>query len=347
MRNSLFLDIENAVRCIKDGKEYNPGIVWREHCKEFTCMKNGEILVKNVGCKEICVLKESKMAQCCPICKRKISCNPREIKIEIPRPMLRNKDLLVLSLSDPKCKPIVNKTHVTFRTKLAACRTKFKKTRKGFVYTNTVKKSYSVIVRPLFKFSCLLTVKQAHSNILASFKVNRPIVHSMRMVYTDSSGKALEKSPTNKEVMEGQPVFVQIVVDEKLQPDRYLVLERCQILSINRKKAYPLLESGYGYFLILFLVLLSIDFSSVSFYRVTRCMMPFLTAFLPIYRIISRKCLILNKTCSRCQGIIKDCTKSIFILFYHALFSASGQLIWFTNWKLFGLSFPGIVQLSM
>ena len=234
------------VRCINDGKEYNAGTVWRKKCDELSCNGDGKVTVKSIKCQRLCVSKKDEISDCCPLCKRTITCNSREMILEIPRPMLRAKDLGKLTLSDHKCKPMINETHVTFRSKLESCGTKFRKARKGLVFTNTVQKSYSFIARPLFKFSCLFKVRNfdVDSKLAPRFKVKLPKPFTINMVYTDMDGKALKENPTNKQVMEGKGVYVQIRVYEKLKSHQFLVVERCSIVSLNRRKRYPLLENG-------------------------------------------------------------------------------------------------------
>ena len=234
------------VRCIDDGIEYSVGAVWRKKCADLRCNERGQVIIKKTACQQICVLKQNTNSACCPICKRKITCNSREIKLEIPRPMLQAKSLGKLTLSDHRCKPIINETHVTFRTKPESCGTKLRKARKGLIYTNTVQKSYIFIARPLFKFSCLFKVKNFDfdSNLAPSFKVDIPKPYTIEMIYTDAVGNTDVQNPSDKRVMEGKHVYVQIKVREKLKRDQFLVVERCNIMSLNRRKTYTLLESG-------------------------------------------------------------------------------------------------------
>ena len=232
------------ISCIDGGNEYIAGTVWRRKCDELSCNSDGKVIIKSIKCQKLCVSKENERSDCCPLCKRTITCNSRDMILEIPRPMLRAKDLRTLTLSDHKCKPMINETHVTFRTRLESCGTKFRKTRKGFLFTNTVQKSYSFIARQLFKFSCLFKVKQFDVDSAPRFKVKVPQPFTINMVYTDVDGNALKENPTNKQVMEGKGVFVQIRVYEKLKSHQFLVVERCDIVSLNRRKRYPLLEYG-------------------------------------------------------------------------------------------------------
>lgn len=239
-------DQNNAVSCIDEGKEYKVGAVWRKKCHDFSCNQGGKVTVKAVKCDGICVSKEDEKSKCCRVCVRKITCKSREITLEIPRPMLRDNDLRRLTLSDQNCKPVINETHVTFRTKPESCGTKLRKARRGIVYTNTVQKSYGFIARALFKFSCLFKVKyfNINSNLAAGFKVNKPQSFTFGMIYTDANGRPEKRYPTDKQVMEGKHVFVEIRVNEKLKSHQFLVVERCAIISLNRRKSLALLEYG-------------------------------------------------------------------------------------------------------
>lgn len=225
---------------------YKLGMTWRNQCNELSCKTNGTLLVRKLGCKQVCLLRRDKKLPCCPVCEKKIKCTSEEMSIVILKPKLKTNDVEKLTLSDSKCKPMINETHFTFQSRLGRCGMKFRKTKNGFVYTNTVQISYvhNIIVRPLFRFSCFYKVKDDAKRFKGSFKVNQNRPVTIGMAYTDEYGNILKDSPTNKQVIEGREVFVKISANERLSNDQYLVVERCEIMSLNRRKKYALLNYG-------------------------------------------------------------------------------------------------------
>ena len=231
------------------GHLYSPGDAWFYKCQNFTCLKNGSIAVTKLSCPEACVLDASKVTLCCPICKRKLTCSSREIKVELPKKLLKGKDPRKLSLSNLKCKPAINETHLIFKTTLPGCGTKLTKTDRGFFYTNVVQQSVygNFIVRPWFRFSCLFMVKsiQTEASKQVKFKVvQHPQTAVITMQYTDKKGDVTAHNSMRKEIHEGLPVYVAIVASNVSRDDRYLVLETCQIISLNRRKTYNLVLKG-------------------------------------------------------------------------------------------------------
>lgn len=231
------------------GQLYSPGDAWSHECKNFACLTNGSIAVTKLSCPENCVLDASKATRCCPVCKRKLTCSSREIKVELPKKLLKRKDPRKLSLSDLKCKPVINETHLIFKTTLPGCGTHLTKTDRGFLYTNVVQQSVygNIIVRPWFRFSCLFKVKsiKTEASKRVKFKVVQPAQTAViRMQYTDKKGDIAAHNPMKKEIHEGLPVYVAIVASNVSRNDRYLVLETCQIISLNRKMNFDLVING-------------------------------------------------------------------------------------------------------
>ena len=143
----------------------------------------------------------------------------------------------------------MNETHLIFKTTLPGCGTQLTKTDRGFVYTNVVQQSVygNFIVRPWFRFSCLFMVKsiQTEASKRVKFKVVKPAQTAViRMQYTDKKGDIAAHNPMKKEVHEGLPVYVAIVASNVSRDDWFLVLETCQIISLNRRKTFDLVING-------------------------------------------------------------------------------------------------------
>ena len=244
----LFPDEPILIPCIYRGLKYKPGTIWRKRCEELSCTENGTMFVREITCREVCVLSQYETKPCCPVCRKKITCTSREMKIVIPRRMLGGHDVMKLTLGNVKCKPKITGTHVIFKSRLGRCGMKRRKWGNGFIYTNTVQKSYfnNFIIRPLFRFSCVYKVKDfdVDSRSAGMFKAKPPKLIRIHMAYTDNEGNILEENPTQKEALEGKPVFVQIKTNGNLREDQYLVVETCEILSLNRRKKYVLLHKG-------------------------------------------------------------------------------------------------------
>ena len=164
--------------------------------------------------------------------------------------MLRKSDLNRIFLTDLKCRPLRNDTHVVFRTGLTSCGTKFEKTHLGLRYSNVVVRSLlrNKIIRPLFRFSCYFRVinPDVDSPKAGQIKVQRPDENvNFVMVYTDEFGNIIKGNPMQTEAIEGKPVFLRISTDRRLKRDRFLVVEKCDIISLNRRKSYSLINQGY------------------------------------------------------------------------------------------------------
>ena len=170
--------------------------------------------------------------------------------MEIPLPLLRGTDASGLSLSDGACRASVNSTHVVFKTGLTSCKTRFKRTKDGFVYSNYVLRATksALIIRPWFKFSCLfrndrLKVRSA----LLPFKVNDRVEKEqsdLAMFYTNENGSKNRDDGAKPVVRSGQPVYVAVVASNISRVLQFLALEQCSLTLSDGNKSRDLIVKG-------------------------------------------------------------------------------------------------------
>ncbi|XP_065056526.1 uncharacterized protein LOC135684795 [Rhopilema esculentum] len=244
-------DQTEEIFCIdeKNGKRHTADSQWQDECDIFKCHSNSSITRHKMECPKRCAPPTDRKSKCCRVCKRSVHCNPNEIRLEIPKEMLHRRDLNRIFLTDLKCRPSRNDSHVVFRTGLTSCGTKFEKTHLGLRYSNVVVRSLlsNIIIRPLFRFSCYFRVinPDVDSPKAGQIKVRRPDENiNFVMVYTDELGNIIKGNPMQTEAIEGKPVFLRISTDRRLKRDRFLVVEKCDIISLNRRKSYSLINEG-------------------------------------------------------------------------------------------------------
>eukprot|EP00794_Sanderia_malayensis_P010965 gene10965-12127_t len=224
-----------------NGKLHNVGEVWSRNCTRFSCEENSVVSRKNVACPQVCLVGNNDANKCCPVCKLKLTCSPKELLLEIPMPLLRGADPTLLSLTDSNCRAIVNATHAVLKTGLSSCGTRLSRPHRKFRYSNLVQKNYlltqsRMIVRPLVRFSCMF------SNVLSSFhdqtRVPSFIVSvaslqknsKITMHYTNEGGEALLGKKKMK-FAKGTPIFVAIYGHNINRRTHFLAVESCVLMA--------------------------------------------------------------------------------------------------------------------
>ncbi len=230
---------------------YEIGHIWRRNCTILSCDESLKITQREAGCPQGCLIDNNNANKCCPVCQSKLTCTAKEIVIAIPLPLLRDADPVRLGLSDPKCRPIVNSSHVTFRTELSACGTELSKTPNGFKYSNFLQKNPSmskIVVRPWLKFSCFYRskVSYTHYQQVPSFRVSLSTLKQNKQItihYTSEYGDIFE-GQSKMRFVKGSHVYV-AVFGNKISPDsHYLVLESCILTSTRISNRRQLISKG-------------------------------------------------------------------------------------------------------